>query len=48
MRLRLIVVALGLQLGDPIIGLILTAVILPITWQSFLTVQREPGRAVAD
>ena len=38
-----IVVALGLQIGDPIIGLIITLVILRITWQSFITVQRDPG-----
>lgn len=38
-----IVVALGLQVGDPIIGLLITLVILRITWQSFITVQRDPG-----
>lgn len=38
-----IVVALGLNVGDPIIGLIITVVILRITWQSFRTVQRDPG-----
>ncbi len=38
-----IVVALGLPIGDPIIGLIITLVILRITWQSFVTVQRDPG-----
>ncbi len=38
-----IVVALGLNVGDPIIGLIITLVILRITWQSFRTVQRDPG-----
>jgi len=38
-----IVVALGLNIGDPIIGLIITLVILRITWQSFITVQRDPG-----
>ncbi len=38
-----IVVAVGLQIGDPIIGLIITLVILRITWQSFVTVQRDPG-----
>lgn len=38
-----IVLALGLQIGDPIIGLVITLVILRITWQSFLTVQRDPG-----
>lgn len=38
-----IVVALGLEIGDPIIGLVITVVILRITWQSFRTVQRDPG-----
>lgn len=38
-----IVVAVGLQIGDPIIGLVITLVILRITWQSFRTVQAEPG-----
>ncbi len=38
-----IVVGFGLQIGDPIIGLIITLVILRITWQSFRTVQRDPG-----
>ncbi len=38
-----IVVALGLNVGDPIIGLIITLVILRITWQSFATVKRDPG-----
>ncbi|MGH2861351.1 MAG: cation diffusion facilitator family transporter [Solirubrobacteraceae bacterium] len=38
-----IVVALGLQIADPIIGLVITLVILRITWQSFVTVQRDPG-----
>jgi cation diffusion facilitator family transporter len=33
------VVALGLELGDPIIGLIITLVILRITWQSWQTVR---------
>jgi hypothetical protein len=33
-----------LNVGDPIIGLIVTLVILRITWQSFRTVQRDPGR----
>ncbi|MGI8622684.1 MAG: cation diffusion facilitator family transporter [Solirubrobacteraceae bacterium] len=41
-----IVVAAGLQIGDPIIGLIITLVILRITWQSFITVQRDPGSAL--
>jgi cation diffusion facilitator family transporter len=40
-----IVVALGLQVGDPIIGLAITLVILRITWQSWQTVRagvKEP------
>jgi Co/Zn/Cd efflux system component len=37
-------VALGAQIADPIIGLILVLVILRITWQSWLTVSTaEPG-----
>jgi hypothetical protein len=35
-------VALGLGVADPIIGLIVTAVILRITWQSFNTVRADP------
>jgi cation diffusion facilitator family transporter len=38
-----IVVALGLKIGDPIIGLTITAVILRITWQSWQTVRDDPG-----
>jgi cation diffusion facilitator family transporter len=38
-----IVVALGLNIGDPIIGLTITLVILRITWQSFNTVRNDPG-----
>lgn len=38
-----IVVALGLNVGDPIIGLIISLVILRITWQSFATVKQDPG-----
>ena len=38
-----IVVGAGLGIGDPIIGLVITLVILRITWQSFITVQRDPG-----
>ncbi|GAB3587691.1 cation diffusion facilitator family transporter [Calidifontibacter terrae] len=41
-----IVVGLGFQLGDAIIGLIITLVILRITWQSFRTVQQDPGGAL--
>ncbi len=37
------VVALGFELGDPIIGLVITVVILRITWQSFQTIKSEPG-----
>lgn len=37
------VVALGLDIGDPIIGLTITIVILRITWQSFQTVRNDPG-----
>lgn len=38
-----LVVAAGAPIGDPIIGLIMTVVILRITWHSFVTVQRDPG-----
>jgi cation diffusion facilitator family transporter len=39
-----IVVALGAQIGDPIIGLVITLVILKITWDSWRTVTTtEPG-----
>jgi hypothetical protein len=38
-----IVVALGLNIGDPIIGLAINLVILRITWQSFQTVRNDPG-----
>ena len=38
-----IVVALGIKVGDPIIGLIITAVILRITWQSAQTIRADPG-----
>jgi cation diffusion facilitator family transporter len=38
-----IVVALGLPIGDPLIGLTITLVILRITWQSFHTVRNDPG-----
>ena len=39
-----IVVALGLNVGDPLIGLAITVVILRITWQSFQTVHDDPGQ----
>jgi cation diffusion facilitator family transporter len=38
-----IVVGLGLDVADPIIGLTITVVILRITWQSFQTVRDDPG-----
>lgn len=41
--LSAIVVALGLNVADPIIGLVISVVILRITWQSFGTVRRDPG-----
>jgi cation diffusion facilitator family transporter len=37
------IVALGLNVADPIIGLVVTLVILRITWQSFSTVRHDPG-----
>lgn len=37
------VTALGWRLGDPLIGLVITAVILRITWQSAHTIRAEPG-----
>lgn len=41
------VLAAGLQIADPIIGLVITVVILRITWQSFHTVRAEPGEGHA-
>jgi cation diffusion facilitator family transporter len=38
-----ILVALGAQVADPLIGMIVTVVILRITWQSYLTVRADPG-----
>jgi cation diffusion facilitator family transporter len=39
-----VVVALGLKVADPIIGLIITAVILHITWESWHTISTtDPG-----
>jgi cation diffusion facilitator family transporter len=44
-----IVVSLGAQIGDPIIGLLLTIVILKITWESWRTVSTiDPGEMVDD
>ena len=38
------VVSIGLKLGDPIIGLLITLVILRITWESWTTIRStEPG-----
>jgi len=37
------IVALGAQIADPIVGLIITLVILRITWQSLQTVKADPG-----
>jgi cation diffusion facilitator family transporter len=43
------VVSLGLNLADPIIGLVITAVILHITWESWHTVsETEPGQTPSD
>jgi len=42
-----VVVALGAPIGDPIIGLVITLVILKITWDSWRTVSTtEPGEMV--
>jgi cation diffusion facilitator family transporter len=38
-----IFVALGVQIADPLIGMLVTIVILRITWQSFVTVRNDPG-----
>jgi divalent metal cation (Fe/Co/Zn/Cd) transporter len=41
------VVAIGLNLADPIIGLVITVVILKITWESWHTVSStDPGEMV--
>jgi len=37
-------VATGLQRADPVVGLVITLVILRITWQGWVTISRtEPG-----
>jgi len=42
-----IVVSLGAEIGDPIIGLLITLVILKITWDSWRTVSTtEPGELI--
>jgi cation diffusion facilitator family transporter len=44
-----IVVALGFNRGDPLIGLVITLVILKITWDSWRTVSStEPGQPIED
>lgn len=43
-----IMVAIGADVADPLIGLIVSAVILRITWQSFLTVRKDPGEPLED
>ena len=37
------VVALGFRIGDPLIGLAITAVILKITWDSWQTIYGDHG-----
>jgi len=41
-----IFVALGIQVADALIGMIVTIVILRITWQSYLTVRADPGESI--
>ena len=41
-----IFVALGAPIADPLIGMVVTLVILRITWQSYLTVRADPGVAI--
>jgi cation diffusion facilitator family transporter len=43
-----IFVAFGAQIADPLIGMVVTVVILRITWQSYLTVRHDPGDPVGD
>jgi len=43
-----IFVALGAQIADPLIGMVVTVVILRITWQSYLTVRHDPGEPIGD
>ena len=42
------VVALGFERGDPLIGLVITLVILRITWQSIQTIKHDPGTPIED
>jgi cation diffusion facilitator family transporter len=41
------VVALGFRLGDPLIGLVITVVILRITGQAIQTIKADPGEPMA-
>jgi cation diffusion facilitator family transporter len=41
-------VAVGFRLGDPLIGLAITLVILRITWQSMQTIKHDPGLPETD
>jgi Co/Zn/Cd efflux system component len=42
-----LVVALGSEIGDPIVGLFITLVILKITWDSWRVVRStEPGEPI--
>ena len=41
--LSALVVALGFELGDPLIAIVITAVILRITWQSWRTIRHGIG-----
>jgi cation diffusion facilitator family transporter len=41
-----VLVAFGVQVADPLIGMVVTVVILRITWHSYLTVRNEPGEPV--
>jgi divalent metal cation (Fe/Co/Zn/Cd) transporter len=44
-----VVVALGARIGDPVVGLVITLVILRITWQSWRTVSTaDPGEMVEE
>ncbi len=44
-----VIVSLGAKVGDPIIGLLITLVILKITWDSWRTVSTtDPGEMVAE
>jgi len=38
-----VAVPLAFELGDPLIGLAITLIILRITWQSWLTIRASPA-----